>query len=85
MRLRLRRSTIAGMVVAGLLALALVGPVAFAVVSLRCCPGSSGASAGAWVVVGLVVVAVVALAAACGGALVALTRRAYKFLRRGPS
>jgi hypothetical protein len=70
------------MVTAGLLALALLGPVSFAVLSMRSTPESRGASAGAWIVVGILLVLVVAAAAAAGGALVALGRWAYRRMRR---
>jgi threonine/homoserine/homoserine lactone efflux protein len=63
------------MIVAGLLALVVLGPVSFAVLSLRSTPESSGATAGAWITVGIVLALVVAGAAAAGGALVALVRR----------
>lgn len=77
----LHRSTKIGMITAGLLALALLGPISFAVLSLRSTPESSGASAGAWIVVGILLVLVVATAAAAGGALVAFGRWLYQ--RRG--
>ncbi len=63
------------MAAAGLLTFALLGPVSFAVLSIRSTPQSQGASAGAWIAVGIVLVIVIAGAAAAGGALVALTRR----------
>lgn len=63
------------MVTAGLLAFAVLGPVSFAVLSLRSTPQSHGASAGAWITVGVLLLAVVAAAAAAGGALVAGARR----------
>lgn len=65
------------MITAGLLALALLGPVSVAVLSLRSTPASSGASAGAWIVVGITLALVVAAAAAAGGALVAFGRWLY--------
>lgn len=76
--MRFHRSTKIGMVTAGLLALALLGPVSFAVLSLRSTPESSGASTGAWIVVGILLALVVAAAAAAGGALVAFTRWLYR-------
>lgn len=69
------------MVAAGLLAFALLGPVFFAVLSLRSTPESRGASAGAWIVVGILLLLVVAGAAAAGGALVAVARRVIRHLR----
>lgn len=81
--MRFRRSTVAGMLVAGLLALLVLGPIAFAVLSLRSTPESSGATTGAWITVALVLALVVAGAAAAGGALVVLGRR--MLARRRPS
>lgn len=72
--MRLHRTTKMGMAAAGLLTFALLGPVSFAVLSMRSTPHSQGASAGAWIAVGIVLVVVVAGAAAAGGALVAFTR-----------
>jgi hypothetical protein len=59
-RMRLDRSTKIGMITAGLLALALLGPIAFAVLSMRSTPQSTGASAGAWIAVGLTLLVVAA-------------------------
>lgn len=73
--MRFHRSTVIGMAVAGLLALAVMGPIAVGVLSLRSTPQSQGASAGAWIVVGIVVVLVAAVAAAAGGAAVSFGRR----------
>ncbi len=70
------------MITAGLLALALLGPVSFAVLSMRSTPESSGAAAGAWITVGIVLALVVAAAAAAGGAIVALVRWLYRRSRR---
>ena len=80
--MRYHRSTVIGAGIAGLLALALLGPVSFAVLSLRSTPESRGASAGAWIVVGIVLLLVVAAAAAAGGALTAGTRQLLRHLRR---
>jgi hypothetical protein len=71
------------MITAAVLALAVLGPVFFAAVSLRSTPESRGASPGAWVVVGLLLVLASAAAAALGGALVALARRVLRHLRGG--
>ena len=61
---------------------ALLGPVAFAMLSLRSLPdGGRGVSAGGWLVVGLLLALAVAAAAALGGALVVLVRRAWRRLR----
>ncbi|HEV3052965.1 MAG TPA: hypothetical protein VGX50_21840, partial [Longimicrobium sp.] len=69
--MRFRRSTVIGMAAAALLALGVLGPIAFAVLSLRSTPESGGASAGAWVVIGVVLLMVAAGAATVGGAAVA--------------
>lgn len=73
--MRFRRSTVIGMAVAALLALGTLGPVAFAVLSMRSTPQSTGASAGAWIIIGIALLLVAAVAAAAGGAIVALGRR----------
>ena len=78
--MRYRRSTVIGMAVAALLALGIVGPVAFAVLSMRSTPQSAGASPGAWIVIGLVLLGVAGVAAAAGGAIVSVGRR---MLERG--
>lgn len=83
--MRFHRSTIAGMVVAGLLALLVLGPVSFAVLSIRSTPQSTGATTGAWITVGIVLLLVVAAAAAAGGALVAAARRVFGRKHRSPS
>ena len=83
--MRFHRSTIAGMVVAGLLAFLVLGPVSFAVLSMRSTPQSTGATTGAWITVGIVLVLVVAAAAAAGGALVAVARRVFGRKDRRPS
>jgi hypothetical protein len=80
--MRFHRSTKIGMITAGLLALGLLGPISFAVLSLRSTPESSGASAGAWIVVGILLVLVAAAAAAAGGALVASGRWLYRRMGR---
>jgi Na+/proline symporter len=73
--MRFHRSTRIGMITAALLAVAVLGPVFFAVVSMRSTPESRGASAGAWVVVAILLLLVAAAAAAIGGGIVALARR----------
>jgi hypothetical protein len=73
--MRFRRGTVIGMAIAALLALGVLGPVAFAVLSMRSTPESGGASAGEWVVIGLVLLLIAAGAAAVGGAAVALGQR----------
>lgn len=76
--MQLNRATRIGAAVAGLLAFALFGTIAFAVLSLRSTPESGGATAGAWVVVGAVVIVVALMAAVAGGALVALVAWAIR-------
>jgi hypothetical protein len=73
--MRFHRSTVIGMIVAGLLALVVLGPVSFAVLSLRSTPESGGATAGGWITVAIVLALVVAAAAAAGEMLVAFVRR----------
>lgn len=73
--MRFRRGTVIGMAIAALLALGVLGPVAFAVLSMRSTPEGGGASAGAWAVIGVVLLLIAAGAAAAGGAAVALGRR----------
>ena len=66
---RLHWSTLLGAAVFGTAALALIGPVAVAVVLLRCCDASSRPGWGAWAIV-LGLVALVTTVAAVAGALV---------------
>jgi hypothetical protein len=70
--MQLNRVMKMGAAVAGLLAFCLFGAIAFAVLSLRSTPESTGATPGAWVIVGIVVLLASLAAAAAGGALVAL-------------
>jgi hypothetical protein len=81
--MQLDRATRIGAAIAGLIAFCFLGAVAFAVLSLRSNPDSTGATAGAWVVVGIGVLLASLAAAAAGGALVGLTAWAYRrFVRR---
>ncbi|HEY7770622.1 hypothetical protein [Longimicrobium sp.] len=81
--MQLNRATRIGAAVGGLIAFCLFGAIAFAVLSLRSNPESTGATPGAWVVVGMVVVLASLAAAAAGGALVALIAWVYRrFTRR---
>ena len=75
--MRFHRGTVIGMAAAALLALGVLGPIAFAVLSLRSTPESGGPSAGAWVVIGVVLLMVAAGAAAVGGAAVSVGRRLF--------
>ncbi|MBB4639543.1 hypothetical protein [Longimicrobium terrae] len=79
--MRLQRTTLAGAVIGGVLAVFYLVPVAFAVLILRSTSGSHGASTGAWVVIWIVVALVVLAAAALGGALVALAARLIRRTR----
>ena len=83
--MRFHRSTIIGMVVAGGLAFLVLGPVSFAVLSLRSTQESTGATAGAWIIVGIMVPLMVAAAAAAGGVLVAAVRRVHHRMNRRTS
>jgi len=71
---RFHWSIYAGGAVGALLALVFVGPVAVAVVLLRCCDDSRGPTLLAWLVIGLVVAGGMLLAAAAGGLLAWLVR-----------
>jgi hypothetical protein len=79
--MRLHRTTLAGTVIGGVLAIFYLVPVAFAVLILRSTSDSHGASTGAWVVIWIVVALVVLAAAALGGALVALAGRLIRRIR----
>lgn len=83
--MRFHKSTIIGMGVAGLLALLVLGPVSFAILSIRSTPESTGATTGAWIIVGIMVLLMVAAAAAAGGVLVAAVRRVYHRMNRRTS
>ncbi|HEX8317228.1 hypothetical protein [Longimicrobium sp.] len=81
--MQLDRATRIGATIAGLLAFCFLGTIAFAVLSLHSDSDVTGATPGAWVVVGLVVLLASLAAAAAGGALVALITWAYRrFTRR---
>ncbi|HEX8393434.1 MAG TPA: hypothetical protein VF665_13905 [Longimicrobium sp.] len=80
--MRPQRTTLAGAVIGGVLAILFLVPVAFAVLMLRSTSDSHGAATGAWVVVWIAVVMVVAGAAAAGGAAAALATRLVRRIRR---
>lgn len=80
--MRFHRNTAIGMAAAALLALGVLGPIAFAVLSIRSTPENGGASAGAWIVIGIVLLVVATGAAAVGGAVVALGRRLLERMGR---
>lgn len=80
--MRFHKSTIIGMAVAGLLAFLVLGPVSYAVLSMRSTPEATGPTAGAWTTIAIVLALVVAGAAAAGGALVALARRVHRRMNR---
>ena len=72
---RLHWSTVVGAAIMGTLALVTLGPVAVAVMMLRCCGDTgTGPGAGAWIVVTLLVAALVAAAAVVGGLAARLLR-----------
>jgi hypothetical protein len=79
---RVHPATLVGAVLAGGAALLGLGPVAVAVVMLRCCDDAAGPTAGAWLVLGTVLAALVALAALLGALLARLARRALARLSR---
>ena len=79
---RFHWSTIVGALIAGGLALVFVGPVAVAVVILRCCSDSTRPTAGAWLVLGLILVLVIGVAAALGGMAARALRSAWSAVRR---
>lgn len=66
-----------------LLALAVLGLPAYAVLSIRCCGATRGAEPGAWVLVGAVVLAMAAAAAALTGGLAEIIRRLAGRTRKG--
>ena len=76
--MRLHKSTLIGMIVAGLAAFAVAGTVAFAVLSIRSTPRSPGPEPAAYVIVGITVLMAALAAAAVGGALVAGVRRLFR-------
>lgn len=82
--MKLTRGIRIGAAIAGLATFAVFGAVGFAFVSIRSHPEAQGASAAAWVVVGLTVILFSLLAALAGGAFVALMAWALRRIR-GPS
>ncbi|HEU4561176.1 MAG TPA: hypothetical protein VFS20_25210 [Longimicrobium sp.] len=71
----LHRSTRIAAIIGGVATLLVFGPISFAVLMLRCCESSRGAPAGAWVVIGIVLVVSAITAGALTGLLVAGIRR----------
>jgi hypothetical protein len=71
---RLHWTTRLAAVVGGVAGLLLLAPISAAVVMLRCCDSTHGASVGAWAVMGLLVI-LGALAAATATALAVATLR----------
>ena len=61
-----------------LVGLLVLGPIVAAVVMLRCCSNSTGPGIGAWIVLGVVLAAVVLVAALLGGMLAWWVRRLWK-------
>jgi hypothetical protein len=62
-------------VIGGAATLLVFGPIAVAVLMMRCCEQTRGASAGAWVVIGIVLLVAALAAAALTGAIAAGVRR----------
>lgn len=73
--MRLQRTTLAGAVIGGGLAILFLVPLAFAALILRFTSDSHGASTGAWVMIWMVVMIIVLVAAALGGAVMTLLTR----------
>ena len=71
----LHRSTRVAAVIGGAATLLVFGPIAVAVLMMRCCEQTRGASAGAWVVIGIVLLVAALAAAALTGAIAAGVRR----------
>ena len=83
MRLRQRwaashRSTRIAAGVGATLAFLLLAPIATAVVLLRCCDDARGPDAGAWIVIGLLVVVVAIVAALVAAAIAVVIRRVWQ-------
>jgi hypothetical protein len=81
---RLHWSTLAGAAVLGAVALLTLGPVTVAVLMLRCCSDSTGPGWGAWSLLLGLLALLVAVAAAAGGVVGSLIRRAVLRIRRNP-
>lgn len=69
--MQLSRAVKIGAVVSGLLTLGALAPIAYAVLSFRSTPGSTGVEPGAWWIIGIAVILASLLAAVIGGAFVA--------------
>jgi hypothetical protein len=80
----LHKSTRVAAIVGGVATLLVFGPISVAVLMLRCCESSRGASAGAWVVIGVVLL-VSALAAGTLTALIVAGIRRLLTGSRGES
>jgi hypothetical protein len=72
---RLHWSVYVAGLVGAVAALVVVGPIAAAVVMLRCCSDSTGPGIGAWLVLGAVLAAVLLVAAFLAGTLASWIRR----------
>ena len=82
--MQLDRATKIAAAIAGVIAFCFLGTIAFAVLSLRSNPDSTGATPGAWVLVGIVVLLASLAAAVAGGALVAVIAWAIRRHARRP-
>lgn len=69
--MQLSRAVRIGAVVSGLLTLAALAPIAYAVLSFRSTPESTGVEPGAWWIIGAAVILASLMAAVMGGAFVA--------------
>lgn len=69
---RVARATLVGGFAGALLTTLMVGPIAAAVVLLRCCDDSRGPDPMAWVVIGMVVLLLAAAGAAVGAGIARL-------------
>jgi hypothetical protein len=80
--MQLTRAVKIGAAVSGLLTLAALAPIAYAVLSFRSTPESTGVEPGAWWIIGFAVILASLMAAVMGGAFVAVLARALRRLTR---
>jgi len=82
---RLHWTTRVAAVLGGVAGLLILAPISAAVVMLRCCDATHGASAGAWVVMGILVTLATLAAAAVTALLAAALRRLWLGANRRPA
>jgi len=82
---RLHWTTRVAAIVGGIAGFLLLAPISAAVVMLRCCDSSHGPSAGAWVVMGILVTLGALAAAAVAALLAATLRRLWLSASRRPA